>query len=157
MRSSRGNEESSGKKPLRIFVDANTIVSGLMFEGNEALLLRLGRIGLCSLMTTHYVIDEVTRVLRAEEFRFSEEEIVSLISYVNGCMTVYGNVKPDQLGKYLSTLQDKKDAHVLAAFQELKCDMMVTGDKELLRKVTKARTTRRALEMLLGAEHDDRS
>lgn len=157
MRSSRENEESSGRKPLRIFVDANTIVSGLVFEGNEALLLRLGRIGLCRLVTVHYVIDKVTRVLRAGEFRFSEEDVVSLISYMSRCMTVYENVKPARLRKYLSTLEDKKDAHVLAAFHELECDMMVTGDKELLRNVTEARTTRRALEMLLGVGRDDRS
>jgi len=150
MRSSRENEESSGRKPLRIFVDANTIVSGLVFEGNEALLLRLGRIGLCRLVTTRYVIDEVARVLQAGEFRFSEEEIVSLISYVNRCMTVYETPRPEKLRKYSSTLQDKKDVHVLAAFHELKCDIMVTGDKELLGKVTKAMATRQALEILLS-------
>jgi predicted nucleic acid-binding protein len=116
MRSSRENEESSGKKPLTIFVDANTIVSGLVFEGNEALLLRLGRTGLCRLVTTRYVIDEVARVLKAGEFRFGEEEIVSLITYVNRCMTVYENVTPEKLRKYSSTLRDKKDVHVLAAF-----------------------------------------
>jgi predicted nucleic acid-binding protein len=157
MRSSRENEESSGRKPLRIFVDANTIVSGLVFEGNEALLLRLGKIGLCSLVTTHYVIDEVSRALRAGEFRLSEEEAVSLISCVNRCITVCENATPRQLRKYLSTLRDKKDAHVLAAFQELKCDMMATGDKKLLRKVPKARTTRRALGILLSVKQYDRS
>jgi putative PIN family toxin of toxin-antitoxin system len=150
MRSSRENEESSGKKPLTIFVDANTIVSGLVFEGNEALLLRLGRTGLCRLVTTRYVIDEVARVLQAGEFRFGEEEIVSLITYVNRCMTVCENVTPEKLRKYSSTLRDKKDVHVLAAFHDLKCDIMVTGDKELLVKVTRARTTRQALEILLS-------
>jgi len=150
MRSSRENGESSGRRPLRIFVDANTIVSGLVFEGNEALLLKLGRIGLCSLVTTRYVIHEGTQVLQAGEFRFSEEETASLTSYVNTCVRAYENVTPEQLRKYSSTLQDKKDVHVLAAFHELKCDIMVTGDKELLAKVTKAKTTRQVLKILLG-------
>jgi len=127
-------------------------VSGVVFGGNEALLLRLGRIGLCRLVTTRYVIDEVTRVFRAGEFRFSEEEIVSLTSYVNRCVTVYENVKTEKVRKYSSSLQDKKDVDVLAAFHELKCDITVTGDKELLRKVTKARATRQALEVLLSGK-----
>lgn len=150
MRSSRENEESSGKKPLTIFVDANTIVSGLVFEGNEALLLRLGRAGLCRLVTTRYVVDEVARVLQAGEFRFGEEEVVSLITYVNRCMTIHGNVAPGKLRKYSSILRDKKDVHVLAAFHDLRCDIMVTGDKELLVKVARARTTRQALELLFS-------
>lgn len=144
------NEEDSGKRPLRIFVDANTIVSGLLFEGNEALLLRLGRIGLCRLVTTRYVIDEATQVLRSKEFQLSDEEIISFLSYVNKCALVYQSVKRRLIRKYYARLRDKKDLHVLAALHELDCDMLVTGDKELLRKVTRARTTREALEELLG-------
>jgi putative PIN family toxin of toxin-antitoxin system len=150
MKLSKQNEQNSGKKPLRIFVDANTIISGLLFDGNEATLLRLGETGLCTLVTTQYVIDEVTRVLLAEEFRLSGEEIVTFLSYTNKCIRVNTSLKPSQLLKYYSRLADKKDVHVLAGFSELDCDILVTGDKELLRKVTKARTTRQTLEVLLG-------
>jgi predicted nucleic acid-binding protein len=64
MRPSRENENDFGKKPLSIFIDTNTIVSALLFDGNEALLLRRGAAGDCRLVTSHYVIDEVTRVLQ---------------------------------------------------------------------------------------------
>ncbi len=152
MRSLKEKEESSGNRQLTIFVDANTIVSGLIFEGNEALLLRLGRIGLCRLVTTRHVVEEVARVLKAPEFNVSEEEAISFLSYINSCVRVYGNVKPAQLSKYLGRLEDKKDAHVFAAFDELKSDILVTGDKELLRKISGAKTTRQALKKLLGEE-----
>ncbi len=152
MRSLKEKEESSGNRQLRIFVDANTIVSGLAFEGNEALLLRLGRIGLCRLVTTRHVVEEVARVLKAPELNVSEEDATSFLSYLNSCVRVYGNVKPQQLNKYLGRLEDKKDAHVFVAFDELKCDILVTGDKELLRKVSGAKTTRQALKKLLGEE-----
>ena len=125
-------------------------MSGLLFEGNEDLLIRLGRTELRRLVTTRHVIDEVTRVLQAREFRFSDEEIASLISYSNRCLMVHENVTQEELCKCLSTLQDKKDVHVLAAFHELKCDIMVTEDKELPGNVTKPRSTRQALEILLG-------
>ena len=101
-------------------------------------------------MTTRYVIGEVTRVLRAEEFRLSEEEVDAFVSYASKCMRVSESLKRSQLRKYSSRLADKKDLHVLAGFSELDCDILVTGDKELLRKVTKARTTRQTLELLLG-------
>lgn len=145
----RENEQNSGKRQLKIFVDANTIVSGLLFDGSEALLLRLGKTGLCTLVTTRYVIDEVTRVLHAKEFGLSEQEMAAFISYTSNCTRVRERLKRSQLRKYSSRLADKKDVSVLAGFSELDCDILVTGDKELLRKVTKARTIRQTLELLL--------
>jgi len=145
----RENEQDSGKR-LTVFVDANTIVSGLLFEGNEALLLRLGKTGLCTLVTTRYVIEEVNGILHAEEFYLSEEEIAAYLSYTSKCIRVSESLKRSQLRKYFSRLTDKKDVHVLAGFSELDCDVLVTGDKELLKKATKAKTTRQTLELLLG-------
>lgn len=75
MRSLKKNEQSFGKKRLKVFVDANTIVSGLLFDWNEALLLKLGALGACSLVTTRYVLDEVARALRAEDSRLGDEEV----------------------------------------------------------------------------------
>ncbi len=150
MRSSKERERDSGKKQLKIFVDANTIISGLVFEGNEALLLRLGEVGACTLVTTQDVINEVYRVLRAREFRLGQEEATWLVSFTNRCVNVHESVKPKELSQYFERLRDKKDLYVLAAFEKLNCDILVTGDKELLEKVNGAKTTREALNILLG-------
>jgi len=147
---SRENEQGSGKKRPRVFVDANTIVSGLVFEGNEALLLRLGAIRLCTLVTTRYVMDEVHQALRAREFELAEDEVEGLITFAYKCMTVYEGANRGQLHRYSSRLDDKKDLHVLASFEGLDCDMLVTGDRELLGKVNRAKTTRQAIKTLLG-------
>jgi len=147
---SRENEPGSGRKRLRVFVDANTIVSGLVFEGNEALLLRLGEIRLCGLVTTRYVMDEVHQALRAREFELTEDEVEALIAFAYRCMMVYDGPNRDTLHRYSSRLDDKKDVHVLASFEGLDCDMLVTGDRELLGKVNRAKTTRQAIETLLG-------
>ena len=53
---------------LRLFLDANTVVSGLLFEGNESTLLEFGRLRLCELATNEYVCAEVTVVLGREQF-----------------------------------------------------------------------------------------
>jgi len=150
MRSSRENEQSSGKRRLTIFVDANTIVSGLAFEGNEALLLKLGAIGACDLKTTRYVIDEVDKALSGKEFGLARDEIAALISVVYNSVVVHESVGGAQLEKYLPRLDDEKDAHIWAAYEKLRCDMLVTGDKELLKKVTGAKTTRQTLERVIG-------
>jgi len=150
MRSSKENEQSSGKRRLRVFVDANTIVSGLIFEGNESLILKLGAIGACSLVTTRYVIREVSKALAGKEFGPHRDEIATLLSIVYKTAIVHEDLKQLELKKHLPRLDDKKDVHVLAAYEKLKCDILVTGDKELLKKVTGAKTTRRAIEMLLG-------
>ena len=121
-----------------------------MFEGNEALLLRLGAIRLCTLVTTRYVMDEVHQALRAREFGLIEDELVALIALAYKSVTVYDGPNRDQLRSYSSRLDDKKDLHVLASFEGLECDMLVTGDRELLRKVKGAKTTRQAIERLLG-------
>ena len=154
MRLSKESEQSSGKRQVALFVDANTIVSSLLFDGNESLLLRLGRISLCKLKTTRYVMDEVTRAFQSREFRLKDEEVASLLSYANKCITVYCSRRREQLLRYLPLLSDKKEVHVLAGFHELKCEILVTGYKELLRKISRARSTRQALEALLGERQD---
>lgn len=150
MRSSRENEKDSGKKPLSIFIDANTIVSAMIFEGNEALLIKLGSAGACRLVTSHYVIEEVVRVLQSREFRISHDEIPFVLQPLRRAIIVHENVGPRDLEDRYTRLDDKKDLHVLAAFEKSKCDMLVTGDKELLKKVKGARTTKQALEIILG-------
>ena len=150
MKSLRENARRSGSRLLRIFVDANTVVSGLLFEGNEAALLRLGRIGACRLVTTDYVMEEVARVLRADEFRLTREETESLIAFANNSLQVHKDLRQGEISEYIPKLHDKKDAHVWAGFELLACDLLVTGDKELLKKVPKARTTRQTLNLLLS-------
>jgi len=121
-----------------------------VFEGNEALLLRLGAIRLCTLVTTRYVMDEVDQALRSKEFGLTEEEIGALVASAYKCIMIHDAPRRGQLREYSSRLIDKKDVHVLAAFERLDCDILVTGDKELLRKVDGAKTTRHAIETLLG-------
>jgi len=151
MRLSRENEQDFGKKSLSIFVDANTIVSALIFEGNESLLLKLGAIGACTLVTSRYVIDEVARVLERREFRIRKDELPLMLQFVNRAVLVRENVGQHDLERCYARLDDKKDVHVLAAFEKFKCDVLVTGDGELLKKVKGAKTTRQTLRRILGA------
>lgn len=62
----RNPEQCGGS--VRVFLDANTIVSGILFNGNEAALLELGLVKAVELVTNLYVLEEVTRVMRREDF-----------------------------------------------------------------------------------------
>lgn len=133
----------------KIFVDANTIVSGLLFEGNESLLLRLGMVRLCELVTSEYVVEEVKKTLRSNRFDLSEDDVAFLISYLHRCIRVYPPPTLEEIARNHGRLKDKKDIHVLIAFEKLGCSLLVTGDTELLSRVKRAKRTRQALQLLL--------
>jgi len=79
-----------------------------------------------------------------------QDEIEKLLSLVYKAIVVRQDLKQSELKTYLPTLDDKKDVHVLAAYEKFKCDILVTGDKELLKKAPGAKTTRQTLTMLLS-------
>jgi len=134
---------------LRIFLDANTILSGLLFEGNESILLELGRIGLCKLITNEYVLEEVKKALRKEDFRLTYEEIMFLQSYISMCMDVIDNPTSKDIKDYYDVLRDKKDLPVLVSCLRSGCDYLVTGDKELLSvKLMASMNARKVLKIL---------
>jgi putative PIN family toxin of toxin-antitoxin system len=138
----------SGKN-IRAFLDANTIVSGLLFTGNEATLLELGRIKAIELITNKYVYEEVSNVLARPEFNLTPREIKGLQSYLYLCLNIYENPSKDEIDQNLSLLNDKKDTLVALGSQQANADYLVTGDKELLEKIKNAITTRLLLEKIL--------
>ena len=96
------------------------------------------------------MIDEVARILQAKEFRINNDEIPLILQFVHRAVVVRENVRKEDLETCYARLDDKKDVHVLAAFEKFKCDSLVTGHKELLKKVQGAKTTKRALDVILG-------
>jgi len=97
-------------------------------------------------------MDEVARVLQSAEFRLHVEDIVAFLSYGQRSIDIYPDIGLEKTRRYFASLRDKKDAHVLAAFSELRCDVLVAGDVELLRKIPKAMTSRQVIEILLSEE-----
>jgi len=138
----------SGKN-IKAFLDANTIISGLLFEGNEATLLELGRIKAINLETNNYVIEEASRVLQRPELQLTQKETTDLLRYLNTCLTVTKNPSNETLTQNYELLNDKKDIPVALGALQPEITYLVTGDKELLEKIPKAITTRQLLEQTL--------
>ena len=137
-------------KNIKAFLDANTIISGLLFHGNEATLLELGRIHAVRLVTNRYVMNEVTAVLHREEFSLTPEEINGLTRYIHECLTVNENPPNENIQEQMGLLEDKKDIPVALGAQDPGIDYLVTGDKELLDEESlRAITTKNLLKKIL--------
>jgi putative PIN family toxin of toxin-antitoxin system len=115
---------------VRCFLDSNTIVSGLAFRGNEyTLLTSTFTESEHSFVVYEDVLDEVREVLRRTfpRLRKEAEETLRLLRFEVVSRKDYRGALGD-----VPRLRDPKDAHVLAAALAARCDLIVTGDRDLL-------------------------
>jgi len=135
---------------MRAFVDANTIVSGLLFAGNEAVLLELGRLRALRLLTNEYVLGEVRAALKRQELRLTEEEQQRLMKYTLECTSIVEDPSEEEIKKHYDLLRDKKDLPVVVGAKKENCECLVTGDKELLSEKVKRFVNSTTTSELLG-------
>lgn len=135
---------------MKLFVDANTLVSGLLFQGNERFLLDLGRYGTCELVTNEYVREEVRGFLGRPQVRLSEDEQRRLSAILDRSVAILADPFAEAVREARGRLRDEGGLPVLVGFEMSGANFLVTGDRELRRAAPKAITTRRALELLLG-------
>lgn len=135
---------------MKLFVDANTLISGLLFQGNERLLLDLGRYGTCELVTNEYVRGEVADFLARPHAGLLRDDQRRLMTILNRSVVVLENPPAEREQEAVGRVGDPEDLPVLVGFEQSGCDYLVTEDKGLRRASPKAIRTRRALELLLG-------
>lgn len=135
-------------RPMRVFVDANTLVSGLVFEGNESRVVELGDLGVLRLITSTKVVEEVGRTIRRDEFGHGRDEIENMLDYMQRAVLIVEKPDDKALNKVSLLLDDKKDAHIWAGLVCADADFLLTGDKELLRSVDRAIRTKDLLKKL---------
>ena len=133
----------------RFFVDANTLVSGLVFEGNESLLLDLARLAVCELVTNEYVREEVRDVLSRPRLGLSSVEREGAMALLARWVTIEEDPPPDLVVAARGRLADEDDLPILIGFERSGCDFLVTGDRDLRGRVPKAITTRAAIRRVL--------
>ncbi len=140
----------------RIFLDANVLVSGIVFKGLEHELLKAGIRKDAILVTSEDVIGELLEVLERKfpaKARLAGESLkLAEIKVVH--KEDYAELVP------LQKLRDLNYRHVLAAALAARCVLLVTGDKDILSaeaqgiKIVAARKALRALRKARG--HDAR-
>jgi len=116
---------------VKFFIDANVLISGMIFRGNEFKLLLNIMPGKSkhSCVTSEHVIDEITRTM-VEKF----PKHVNLAKEFFSCLEIKIISKDSYITKMeeIVEVRDKHDRHVLASALITKCDVVVTGDKDLL-------------------------
>ena len=116
---------------MRFFLDANVLISGMVFRGNEFRLLLFAAPGKTEhhFVTSEHVIDEITRVM-VEKF----PKHVNLVKEFLGCLEIEVISKDAYIRKMngVEVVRDRHDRHVLASAEAAGCDAIISGDKDLL-------------------------
>lgn len=134
---------------MKLFVDTNTLVSGVLYSGNERVLLELGRLGLCELVTNDYVWSEVRDVLSRRHLALSPPEQRGALAFLAHCVIIVPDPSAISVKAARGRLNDEKDLPVLLGFEETGCDILVTGDRRFRGQVPQAITTKVALRKIL--------
>lgn len=114
---------------LRVVLDTNVLVSGIVYPGSiPGRIVALSMQGGLDVALSHYILDEMTRVLpRCARFKM---DAVEVRDWVDSLMFLADMVEPD--GKQEARLRDDADQLILATFRAAGADYLITGDKDLL-------------------------
>jgi uncharacterized protein len=116
---------------VRLILDTNVVVSGVLWRGVPYRLLTAAEAHGQRLLTGHWVIDELRRVLTKPGLRRlairSERDIDGIVTaYRNACEWV---PSPEFVPR---VVRDPDDDHVVALALAGRADLLVSGDSDLL-------------------------
>ena len=140
---------------MKLFVDANALVGGLVSEGNESLLLDLGRLGVCELVANEYIREEVRDVLARPQVGLSRTEQEAALAVLSRHVTILEDPPSSAVIAARGRIPDDDDLPILVGFEHSGCDYLVTGDRRLRERVARAVTTRTAIERVLSEAESD--
>lgn len=111
---------------IRVVIDTNIFISGLVFGGLPRTVLQLSEEGAFTLVVVAPIQEEVKRIL-SEKFQWSEKEVAHALKKLwRTSRIVNPKVK-------LTICQDPDDDRVLECAVEAGADFVVSGDRHLLK------------------------
>lgn len=116
---------------MRLVLDTNTVVSGLLWDGPPSLLQEAARDGKIDLYTSPALLAELGRVLVRRKFLSPLERIrASVDELIEGYAELAQLVRPALIAPVV--FADPDDDHVVACALAAQADLMVSGDSHLL-------------------------
>lgn len=112
---------------LRVTADTNIFISGLNFRGKPFELLTLARAGKIELAMSDAIMTEIKRVLSLK-FKWPDEDIVAIEKQIKSFTLHVDPQQPVDLVK-----EDPTDNAILECALAARSDVVVTGDKHLLK------------------------
>jgi putative PIN family toxin of toxin-antitoxin system len=114
---------------VRILIDSNVLISAIVFDANELKImvhcLRKGH----ELVISEHIEEEVFRTMldKFPEYSGLLHEFINL-----SAIEIVPREKYQQKIEDYDMVRDKHDRHILATANCASCDIIVTGDKDLL-------------------------
>ena len=110
---------------MRAVPDTNILISAFLWGGNPARLLEAAIDGEVQLFISQPILDELVRVLNRKGF---EAKVPQILDYLGKISTM---VEP---ALTLNAVKDDpQDNHIVECAVAAKADVIITGDKDLLR------------------------
>lgn len=113
---------------MRVVLDTNVLVSGLLFTETVSELVSLWQKGAITVLLSREILDEYLRALAYPKFQLSEVEIEGLIE--EELLPFVQVIKPGTRIRVVK--RDPLDNKFLECAVAGKADMLISGDKELL-------------------------
>ena len=113
---------------LRVVLDTNVLVSAMISNGKPRELLRKGIDNQFSIVTSDLILKELATVLRRPKFKTSENEIHRIILAM-----IQSSEVTKVKSKFKAVKEDPKDDMVVNTAYDGHADIIVTGDKHLLK------------------------
>jgi putative PIN family toxin of toxin-antitoxin system len=141
---------------FRVVLDTNVVVSAVISDSKSRDLLRKGIANQFSIVTSDLILKEIVTVLRRPKFKTTEDEIHRIILALIRSSEIV-NVK----SKFEAVKEDPKDNIIINTAYDGHADIIVTGDKHLLKLKNftgiKVITIESMLKLLQSYEKGDRS
>jgi len=116
---------------MRVVADTNVVVSGLLWRGNPRRILDAARDGIVELYTSPVLLEELEDVLSREKFaKRLEAAGVTLRELVDGYSALAMLIAAEPIEPVI--LRDPDDDAVLACAVAADCEVVVSGDDDLL-------------------------
>jgi putative PIN family toxin of toxin-antitoxin system len=112
---------------LRVTADTNIFISGLNFRGKPFELLTLARAGKIELAMSDAIMTEIKRVLSLK-FKWPDEDIAAIEKQIT---SLTRHVDPQQAIELVT--EDPTDNRILECAVAAQSDVVVTGDRHLLK------------------------
>ncbi len=134
---------------MRVMIDSNTFLSGIVFDGMERLLPRTLVHSDHALLLAKFSVSEVGRVMR-RKFPGMIEDYEDVLQSLDGEILFF----PDksEVEQCTEIIRDDHDTPILASAIRARPDVFVTGDKdffeERVRALIRVATTRETLKLI---------
>ena len=112
---------------MKVVADTNVLISGLFWDGNEADILKLFKIGELTNLISPSLIMELDNVLSRRKFGLENREVDSLLAEI---LTISTIVDPSL--RIQAVVSDPDDNRVLECALAGNAEFIISGDRHLL-------------------------